>query len=149
MNEPSEKTAPILIQVEGEDEHGGALSLITRGELIVKPGAFSLHFSAVNAEDREIVHTAIDCEGDTVTIWRSAGGLAMIVCREQATFLGEYHTPLGCFKMRVFATEVRATRRGRSGRIRLTYQMAMYAAAAPSGETVLHRLDLRFRPCSA
>jgi hypothetical protein len=115
----------------------------------VKPGAFSLHYATVDAVNREIVHTAIECEGDTVTIWNSSPGLSMIVCREQATFVDDYRTPQGRFRVRVFATEVHARRRGRSGRIRLTYQVALSAAIAPSGETALHRLDLRFRPCSA
>jgi hypothetical protein len=100
-------------------------------------------------ENREIIHTAIECAGDTVTIWRSTPGLGAIVCREQGTFVGAYDTPIGIFNLRVFATEVRIARRGRSGRIRLTYQVALSAATAPSGETALHRLDLRFRPCTA
>lgn len=139
----------VMITVSGTDEEGETISLRTRGTLLDSEDSdmWSLWYEETDPSDMTGTQTLLQCEGKRVTVSRAGSALSTIVFEAGEVFESDYTTPMGGFRVRVYASEVTIGRRGQSGRLRIVYQISLTTNLSPSEESALRKLDIRFVPC--
>ena len=136
---------PVMITVSQSGGGLGEVSLITRGLLASMDDGWGLCFCAVGPAPEDDQFTYLLCEDNTVTISRIGESASTVVHRARETYVDSQETPEGMFQTRIFTNLVQINRRGRTGRIRLSYQISQ--TPFPHAEMYSQRLDIRFRPC--
>lgn len=138
---------PVLITVSQSGDEYGKISLTTRGMLASLANGWGLCFHEIGPEPENNQFTYLVCEENTVTISRIGESATTVVHRARETYVDSQETSEGTSSTRIFTHFVQIRRRGRTGQIRLSYQMNHSEAPFPRAEMLSQRLDIRFRPC--
>ena len=138
---------PVLITISHSGEEHGEVSLITRGMLASLTNGWGLCFHEMLPEPENHQFTYLMCEDNTVTISRIGETASTVVHRAKETYVDSQETSKGTQSTSIFTHFVQIKRRGRTGQIRLSYQMNYGEATFPQTEIYSRRLNIRFRPC--
>ncbi len=139
---------PVLVTVIGAgNAPGERITLTTRGLLGEAPHGWTLQYEETEPNEMLSTTTLIECTPGQVVVHRLGAVASTVIYRAGEMFEGDYKTPAGAFRLRIYSSEVQAKRRGAVGYIRLTYQVTLSTEMTPGGDTAMRKLDIRFRPC--